>query len=909
MTYRPMVFHRQVQTESSHFEDRGLKQEEEPKQQSRKSIAVGDGAINDILCERCTNKRTRHAAVGTDPIRPLSGVSVATQSYETTCQECDARSKSRMVETVDREMQTTDSSSSNPNMSRIPLPIQRPLSHLLPKEADHPADFESSESERSSHESEGSDAGSEGSTEEEDDDEEALPPPEILQPRIRVEPSMEMKAALKVLNDSIHRPQRGSSKMLVSAIDIVRREWIQISSTKEADAHRVEDYMDYIETLSMALLERVANLSDNNGNTALHYAVSHSQWDIVSLLLDSKVCYPQLRNKAGYSPPMLAALAQPKNTTELQVLERLFSLADVNVKATQHGQTPLMLSVSHGRVEVCRLLLAAGANVNVQDADGSTALMCAAEHGHTPIVKLLLAQPDIDLQLKDNDGSTALTIAMEAGHKDIGLLIYAHLNFHRSNSSSAASSPVQPSASPIPSIKRKGSPLPIVQLHSLRPNDVDVRLLAHTHQLLQSLEAETGIDPGYIVNGGLFIASSKERLDEYKRLQTLGKAFGIESYVLGPEETKKLYPLMNVDDVYGTLFSPRDGVVDPAGFCTALTRAATRAGAKVIEDCVVTGIDTDNSNVFGSRQVRAVRTLKGTIKTNCVINCTGAWAPYVGAMVNVPVPLIVTKHAYVVTERIEGISGMPNVRDHDSSIYFKVQGDSLSVGGYENDPVFIDQSTVSGPESFTPDHKPLLGEEPTLRGFYHGCGFNSAGMMFGGGCGWQLAKWVVQGRPDLDMYGYDIRRFNPSLSRNSEWIRQRSHEAYAKNYSIVYPHDEPLASRKMIQSPVGPLLEQAGCVFQERHGWERPGWFSKSGPAALQPYDWYGAYDHKPSSDQAYVERLKEDYSFGFPRNHSVIEEECRAARQRVAMSKLPSAILYHPLVILFVQSVSYRRR
>ena len=109
-----------------------------------------------------------------------------------------------------------------------------------------------------------------------------------------------------------------------------------------------------------------------------------------------------MRNKAGYSPPMLAALAQPKNTTELQVLERLFSLADVNVKATQHGQTPLMLSVSHGRSEVCRLLLAAGANVNVQDGDGSTALMCAAEHGHTGIVKLLLAQPDIDLQLKDN---------------------------------------------------------------------------------------------------------------------------------------------------------------------------------------------------------------------------------------------------------------------------------------------------------------------------------------------------------------------------------------------------------------------------------------------------------------------------------------------------------------------------
>jgi len=288
---------------------------------------------------------------------------------------------------------------------------------------------------------------------------------ESPKPRIRLEPSMEMKAALKVLNDSVHRPQRGSSKLLVNAIEIVRREWIQISSMKDADAHSVEDYMDYIETLSMELLERVANLADNNGNTALHYAVSHSQWDIVSLLLDSKVCYPQLRNKAGYSPPMLAALAQPNNNTELQVLQRLFSLADVNSKATQHGQTPLMLSVSHGRVEVVRLLLSSGADVNVQDADGSTALMCAAEHGHTTIVKLLLAQTDIDLLLRDNDGSTALSIAMEAGHKDIGLLIYAHMNFHRSTSSSAASSPVHATASPILSQKTKTSPLPFQHIN------------------------------------------------------------------------------------------------------------------------------------------------------------------------------------------------------------------------------------------------------------------------------------------------------------------------------------------------------------------------------------------------------------------------------------------------------------
>ena len=163
----------------------------------------------------------------------------------------------------------------------------------------------------------------------------------------------------------------------------------------------------------------------------------------------------------------------------------------------------------------------------------------------------------------------------------------------------------------------------------------------------------------------------------------------------------------------------------------------------------------------------------------------------------------------------------------------------------------------------------FAGEEPTLRGFYHGCGFNSAGMMFGGGCGLQLAKWVVEGTPDLDMYSWDISRFNRKLTGNNSWIRQRSHEAYAKNYSIVYPYDEPLASRKMNQSPLGPVLEKAGCVYQERHGFERPGWFSSAGPAPVQRYDWYGAYDNQPNPDQTYINRLKQDYTFEFPEHHS----------------------------------------
>ncbi|XP_005654662.1 sarcosine dehydrogenase, mitochondrial isoform X2 [Sus scrofa] len=458
-------------------------------------------------------------------------------------------------------------------------------------------------------------------------------------------------------------------------------------------------------------------------------------------------------------------------------------------------------------------------------------------------------------------------------------------------------------------------------LWQLRPSDVEVELLAHTRRVVsRDLEEETGLHTGWIQNGGLFIASNRQRLDEYKRLMSLGKAYGVESHVLSPAETKALYPLMNVDDLYGTLYVPHDGTMDPAGTCTTLSRAATARGAQVIENCPVTGIRVRTDD-FGVRRVAAVETAHGSIQTPCVVNCAGVWAGAVGRMAGVKVPLVAMHHAYVVTERIEGIQNMPNVRDHDASVYLRLQGDALSVGGYEANPVFWEEvsdkfafglfdldwdvfgqhiegaihrvpvlektgikSTVCGPESFTPDHKPLMGEAPELRGFFLGCGFNSAGMMLGGGCGQELAHWIVHGRPEKDMHGYDIRRFHHSLTDHSRWIRERSHESYAKNYSIVFPHDEPLAGRNMRRDPLHEELLARGCVFQERHGWERPGWFSPQGPAPVLPYDYYGAYGKRAHQDYAYSRLLGDEYTFDFPPHHDVIKKECLACRGAAAV-------------------------
>uniref|UniRef100_A0A665WW32 Sarcosine dehydrogenase n=1 Tax=Echeneis naucrates TaxID=173247 RepID=A0A665WW32_ECHNA len=407
-------------------------------------------------------------------------------------------------------------------------------------------------------------------------------------------------------------------------------------------------------------------------------------------------------------------------------------------------------------------------------------------------------------------------------------------------------------------------------LWQLRPSDVEVELLAHTRNVIsKDLEEETGLHTGWIQNGGLFIASNKQRLDEYKRLMSLGKVYGIESHVLSPAETKDLYPLMNVDDLYGTLYVPKDGTMDPAGTCTTLSRAASTRGATVIENCPVTGIQVRTDDI-GVKRVKAVETPHGIIETPCVVNCAGVWATKLGDMAGVKVPLIAMHHAYVVTERIEGIQNMPNVRDHDASVYLRLQGDALSVGGYEQNPIFWDEvsdkfafslfdldwdvftqhiegainrvpsleqtgikSTVCGPESFTADHKPLMGEAPEVRGFFLGCGFNSAGMMLGGGCGRELAHWIIHGRPEKDMYGYDIRYVRKN-------VNYKYNELLGKEYTFDFPPHHDVIKSECLSCRHGV------AVFDMSYF----GKFYLTGPDAKKAADWLFTADvnKKPGS-------------------------------------------------------------
>ncbi|KAM7368727.1 hypothetical protein PAMP_013038 [Pampus punctatissimus] len=250
--------------------------------------------------------------------------------------------------------------------------------------------------------------------------------------------SEKMFSACQALKMHLSDDTALSSRESHDCLQTVQQEWFSVSSHKSAAPDTVEDYLSTFRAISPSVLQYIVNMADGNGNTALHYSVSHSNFAIVKKLLHAEVCNVNQQNKAGYTPIMLAALTAVETPEDMRVVEQLFTKGDVNAKASQAGQTALMLAVSHGRMDMVQALLTQGAEVNLQDDEGSTALMCASEHGHADIVKLLLAQPGCNATLTDSDESTALSIALEAGHNDIAVLLYAHANFSKGQTAGTA---------------------------------------------------------------------------------------------------------------------------------------------------------------------------------------------------------------------------------------------------------------------------------------------------------------------------------------------------------------------------------------------------------------------------------------------------------------------------------------
>lgn len=245
---------------------------------------------------------------------------------------------------------------------------------------------------------------------------------------IRMELSPDLISACLALEKYLGSPNALTERELKVAYTTVLQEWLRLACRSDAHPELVRRHLVTFRAMSARLLDYVVNIADSNGNTALHYSVSHANFPVVRQLLDSGVCQVDKQNRAGYSPIMLTALAALKTQDDIETVVQLFRLGDVNAKASQAGQTALMLAVSHGRVDVVKALLTCEADVNVQDDDGSTALMCACEHGHKEIAGLLLAVPSCDISLTDRDGSTALMVALDAGQSEIASMLYSRMN-------------------------------------------------------------------------------------------------------------------------------------------------------------------------------------------------------------------------------------------------------------------------------------------------------------------------------------------------------------------------------------------------------------------------------------------------------------------------------------------------
>jgi 4-methylaminobutanoate oxidase (formaldehyde-forming) len=402
----------------------------------------------------------------------------------------------------------------------------------------------------------------------------------------------------------------------------------------------------------------------------------------------------------------------------------------------------------------------------------------------------------------------------------------------------------------------------------LRSSATITELLGDSVALYNSIEAETGQATGWKMNGGLRLACNEQRLIELERQATTAHSFGLEMHIISPKEAQDLWPLMEIPDVVGAAFLPTDGAVSPSDVTMALARGARMHGANLIENCPVTGVDLENGGVAG------VRTERGDIKCEAVVNCCGQWARAFGAMAGVNVPLVSIEHQYLITEKFDVPGDLPTLRDPDRLTYYKEEAGGLVMGGYEPNPIpwaengipenFIFRllesnfdhfeqladlavprvpkletigirQLLNGPESFTPDGNFILGEAPEVRRYFVGAGFNAFGIAAAGGAGKALAAWIVDGEPPYDLWPVDIRRFGrPHQDRR--WVRTRTQEMYAKHYTISWPFEEDDSGRPLRMSPLYDKLKSSGACFGEKLGWERPNWFAPEGVEAKDIY-------------------------------------------------------------------------
>jgi 4-methylaminobutanoate oxidase (formaldehyde-forming) len=415
----------------------------------------------------------------------------------------------------------------------------------------------------------------------------------------------------------------------------------------------------------------------------------------------------------------------------------------------------------------------------------------------------------------------------------------------------------------------------------LRSSVTLTKMMMYGSDLYRRLAAETGTDPSWHEVGSLRLASSPERFEELRRQAGWAKTFGLPLELIGASEAQARFPLMSTEGVRGAVFLPTDGWLDPSGLANALAAGARLRGAQIRPHTRVVAIGTKRGRVTGVTVEHDGE--RSEIRADVVVNAAGMFAPELGRMVGVTIPIIPMAHEYLFTEPMDGVhAGLPQLRDPDNLVYFREEVGGLCMGGYERHPApwALDgippdfngklltpdwprfeeimagavrrvpaiadagiNRMINGPEGFTPDNEFILGESD-VRGFFVAAGFCAHGIAGAGGIGRQMATWIVDGEPELDLWKMDIRRFGPAY-RSRAYTLARSVENYATYYDIHYPNEERQAGRPLRTSPTYETLARLGAVFGEKSGWERPNWFetnAHAGDTALRPRGWAGEH-------------------------------------------------------------------
>ena len=394
----------------------------------------------------------------------------------------------------------------------------------------------------------------------------------------------------------------------------------------------------------------------------------------------------------------------------------------------------------------------------------------------------------------------------------------------------------------------------------LRATAAMTRLASHALELFPRLEAETGMSTGYRRTGGYWLARVPERMDELRRICAVGRHMGLTPSIIAAQDVA--FPQLDLTDHVGALMVPEDANVNPVDLCMAYARAARNHGVSIREGTGVRRIRVAKGRATGVELADG-----STLSADKVVLCAGAWSKKLADEAGVALPLQAVEHMYIVTEPMPGLANpFPVVRDLDTGIYVKGDAGRLVIGGFEpdakvwdaygpeGDRAFLEmpedwdqfgpfmeaalalvpqlattgiQRFMNGPESFTADTRPYIGETPEVDGLYVAAGMNSVGIMSSAGIGDVLADWIVGGTEPRDLWGVDIARADPRAATQNH-MRERMTEAVSDLFAVHWPFKQPTAGRNLRCSPLHERWAAQGAVFGLTVGWERGLWYAAS---------------------------------------------------------------------------------